>query len=217
LILIDDAGSGSLVGGTCIGVYRVEANEYRYDIIPIELYNEENFNKKTYLHYIIEMVIRMFNELEVSLEEEIYVCRGYIFDELRKWLKSNGYLWNSVKIGEPLQSLVEESFEKYMIQLGLPENFIRYTRYPFHFHQLLKWVYADHSNRSSLCKTGWKSWKKYGSLDYEISYLRIGRSTYFCLYCGNEIKDHSRVKVITYFSMYKQEIYLHENCNAALS
>lgn len=217
MILIDDAGSGSLIGGTCIGVYKVETDEYQYDFIPIELYQGNNFSSKIYLSYVKNIVDRIFKELKVSLEEEIYVCRGYIFDELRKWLKSNGFIWYNAKIGEPLQSRIESTFEKYTITLGLPENFIKYTRYPFHFHQLLKWVYADHKNRSSLCKTGWKSWEKYGSLKLSMSYQDLKKSTFFCLYCGKEIKDHSRVKIVTYYSKYKQQIYLHEHCNKELN
>ena len=46
MLQIDDSGSGSFVGGTCIGVYRPETNEYYFDIIPVELYNRENFGSK---------------------------------------------------------------------------------------------------------------------------------------------------------------------------
>ena len=177
MILIDDAGSGSLIGGTCIGIYRIETDEYKYSVIPVELYKNDNY-------------------------------------ELRKWLRKNGFIWYNAKIGEPLQSLIESSFEKYAISLGLPSNFIRYTRYPFHFHQLLKWVYADYKNRAILCKTGWKSWKKYGYLPYEITYKQLKKSNFYCLFCGEKIKDYSTVKTITYFTKRKQEIYLHEKCNS---
>lgn len=216
MILIDDAGSGSLIGGTCIGMYRVETDEYKYDIIPINLYNDEKFHNKSYLEYVVKIISKLFEELNVSLEEEIYVCRGYIFDELRKWLKKNGFNWYNAKIGEPLQSLIESSFETYTIELGVPKNFIKYTRYPFHFHQLLKWVYADHNNRAPLCKRGWRSWKKYGNPPYNITYKKIEKSNYYCLFCGEKIKDLSVVKTITYFSNRKQEIYLHEKCNKNL-
>jgi len=214
VILIDDAGSGSLIGGTCIGIYRVETSEYKYDVIPIEYYNEKNFNSKNYLKYVVFIVSEIFKEFKVSLEEEIYVCRGYIFDELRKWFKKNGYNWYNAKIGEPLQSIIESSFEMYSIELGLPKNFIKYTRYPFHFHQLLKWVYADYKKRSTLCKTGWKSWKKFGMLPYDVSTLQLEKSNYYCLLCGKKIDDFTLVKTITYFSKYQQRIYLHSKCNS---
>ena len=45
MIQIDDAGSGSFVGGTCIGVYRPETTEFLFDIIPVDFNNTEKFNK----------------------------------------------------------------------------------------------------------------------------------------------------------------------------
>lgn len=46
MVLIDDSGSGSLIGGTCIGAIRTETMEYVYDFISIEFYNKENFKSK---------------------------------------------------------------------------------------------------------------------------------------------------------------------------
>ena len=66
MIQIDDAGSGSFVGGTCIGVYRPETNEYYFDIIPVELYNEENMPKKLYLDAVTDIVRKAFDLLYVS-------------------------------------------------------------------------------------------------------------------------------------------------------
>ena len=36
MIQIDDSGSGSLIGGTCIGAIRVETGDYAYDFIPTQ-------------------------------------------------------------------------------------------------------------------------------------------------------------------------------------
>ncbi|MCR1898054.1 hypothetical protein NSA47_03495 [Irregularibacter muris] len=216
MIQIDDAGSGSLVGGTLIGIYRIETNEYQYGIIPIDYYNEKNFKSKEYLNYVVYIVSNLFEKFNVPLNEEIYVCRGYMFDHLRIWLTERGYNWYSTVIENPLQDHIESSFENYTINLGLPENFIKYTKYPFHFHQLLKWVYADYDNRASLCKTGWKSWKKYGNLAWNTSIDKINKSNYYCLLCGMKILDYSIVKIITYHSNRKYRIYVHENCKENL-
>lgn len=212
LIQIDDAGSGSLIGGTCIGVIRVETLDYYYEIIPINLYNESNFRLKLYLDYVVEIVRRLFKELRVKKDEPIEVCRGYMFDRLRKWLKNEEYNYSNVQIQEPLQSNIERTFEQYAIDLGLPENFIRYTKYPFHFHRILKWVYADIDNRKIFCKTGWKSWKKYSNLDTKVSFVLLTNSNYVCLKCGGNIVKKSIVKKISYTSNKPTDIYLHENC-----
>lgn len=213
MIQIDDAGSGSLIGGTCIGIMRVETDEFLHDFIPISYYSKDMFDKKEYLNYVIKIINKMFNTINVAKDEEINVCRGYMFDNLRKWFKENDYKYNSVKIGEPLQSRIEEAFEKYTISLGLPESFIRYTKYPFHFHRLLKWVYADFDNRSQICKTGWKSWNKYNHLDKDISIVQLKKSNYTCYKCGKRIKNNSSVKKIVYKSSKNTVLYLHDDCS----
>lgn len=215
MIQIDDAGSGSLIGGTCIGMIRVETGEFEYGFIPIEYYWGDMFSKKEYLNYVILMVKDMFKKLKVTKDEQIDVCRGYMFDNLRKWFKQNGYDYNSVKIEEPLQTKIEKAFEDYTISLGLPKAFITYTKYPFHFHSLLKWVYADFDNRSLICKTGWKSWNKYNHSDKEITFVQLKKSKYICYKCGKKIEDNSLVQKITYKGTRNTVVYLHENCKVS--
>lgn len=212
MIQIDDSGSGSLVGGTCIGAMRKETKEYAYDIIPLKFYHSDSFEKKLYLNQVIDISNSLFKKLNVSKNEKIEICRGYMFDKLRIYLKENQYHFSSTIIGEPLQSKVEKTFEEYAISLGLPSDFLNYTKYPFHFHRLLRWVYADYPNRFSLCKTGWKSWKKYGNLNLQIEYTSISHSKYTCLKCWKKIESNSDVKVIKYHSNKPNIIYLHMDC-----
>jgi hypothetical protein len=212
MIQIDDAGSGSLLGGTCIGVMRVETREYFYGIIPLELYSPENFKNKTYLNWVVGMVRSCLFDLKVDKHEKICVCRGYMFDRLRKWLRENSYNFESVSVGEPLQTLVENTFEAYAVSLGLPGGYIRYTKYPFHFHRLLKWVYADHYTRKNLCKQGWNSWQKYGSLERKIYTEIAENSNYHCLKCGKRIHKDNPVRVVQYITNRLNKVYLHEKC-----
>lgn len=212
MIQIDDAGSGSLVGGTLIGILRVESGEYYSEIIPIRLYSEKNFKIKLYLKYTTGIVKRAFKALDVQKDEIIAVCRGYMFDDLRKHLTAGHYKYISTKIGEPLQSKIEMSFEDYVVSLGLPRDFIKFTKYPFHFHRLLRWVYADYENRSKLCKTGWKSWHKYGYLKLDTCTDFIYNGNFHCLKCGKKIQKYSSVKVIKFTSNMPNIIYLHRSC-----
>jgi len=212
VIQIDDAGSGSLVGGTCIGAMRVETGEFFYDIIPIEYYNETNFKNKLYLNIACDISIDLLKKLNVDKKEKILICRGYMFDVFKKWLIDEGYNFESAVIKDPLQYKIEKTFESYASSLGLPDKFLKYTKYPFHFHRLLRWVYADYKNRSLLCKRGWNSWKQYGSLNINISYKIIqDTKNYYCLKCGKDIQP-GFVKVIEYVSNYPNTIYIHTNC-----
>ncbi|MBS3995187.1 MAG: hypothetical protein KGZ33_05275 [Alkaliphilus sp.] len=213
MIQIDDSGSGSLIGGTCIGALRKETGEYYYGIIPLENYQCQNFEEKVYLDKAVDLINLFLEQLKVSKDEKIEVCRGYMFDNLRPWLREKKYCYLNTKIGEPLQALIEKTFEKYSVELGLPQEFLSYTKYPFHFHRLLRWVYADYNNRVKLCKTGWKSWKKYGSLEIEIKETTLKKSNYKCLKCWKPIEVNSQVTMMKYISNKPNIIYLHHNCN----
>ncbi len=212
MIQIDDAGSGSLVGGTCIGVLREETGEYYYEIIPVHLFNEDNFKNKLYIYYTTKIVKNAFKKLSVDASEEINICQGYMFEDTRKYLKRKAYDYSNLKIEEPLQSLIEKTFEEYTINLGLPRDFIMYTKYPFHFHRLLKWVYADYNSRIELCKTGWKSWHKYSNIEVDTYYDKLLKSNFICLKCGRKIPDNSSVKVIKFYSNRVNYVYVHKNC-----
>ena len=212
MIQIDDAGSGSLVGGTCIGILRVETGEYKYGIVPVELYRPQSFKKKEYLEKVVHIVRDTFSTLNPGKKEKIFVCRGYMFDGLRKWLTENSYNWESSVIQDPLQTIVEKTFEDYAISLGLPAQYIRYTKYPFHFHRLLKWVYADHETRKDLCKQGWSSWQKYGSLETKTYIEKAASSGYCCLICGKDIKKGSYVRVVQYITTTLNKAYTHAHC-----
>lgn len=212
MIQIDDAGSGSFVGGTCIGVYRPDTNEYYFDIIPVELYSNENFKKKLYLDEVVKIVARAFNALQVDKNEQIDVCRGYMFDNLKKWFKEKGYSWNSIQITGRAQEIIEQNFELYTIHLGLPEMYIKFTKYPFHFHKLLRWVLADYDSRIGLCKTGWKSWQKIKELQTQEFEDTISTQHIYCMKCGRHIIPGSLARVLTYTSNKVNFIYMHKHC-----
>jgi len=214
MIQIDDSGSGSFVGGTCIGIYRPETNEYFFDIIPVELYNKENFKKKLYLDEVVNIVSRAFINMNVRKTETIEICRGYMFEKLKTWLSENNYSWYCTHITGRVQDIVEKNFELYAINLGLPEAFIKYTSYPFHFHKLLRWVFADYDNRIKLCKSGWKAWQKVEGTQIEEYTEITNLSNLFCLKCGNHIKKGSKVKVIKYVSNKVNYVYLHYKCKS---
>lgn len=212
MIQIDDAGSGSFVGGTCIGFYRPETNEYYFDIIPVELYNMENFKKKLYLEDVLDIAIKAFEVLNVSQDETIEICRGYMFERLKSWLTQQGFCWYVTQITGKIQDVVEKNFELYTINLGLPAEYIKYTRYPFHFHKLLRWVFSDYDNRISLCKVGWKSWQKLKDITPTVSYEKMKHTNFYCLKCGKHIKVGSDVVVLEFFSNKHNYVYLHRGC-----
>ncbi|NLC63969.1 MAG: hypothetical protein GX759_07940 [Thermoanaerobacterales bacterium] len=214
MIQIDDAGSGSLVGGTCIGLYHDKTDVFSYEFIPLDLFTPENFQKKVYQDRVIDIFNNFCAKLHISSDEPIEVCQGYIFDKLRTYLKANAFTWKNAKISGKLQDKVEQAFSNYAIAVGLPKSYITYTRFPFHFHKLLKWVHADYENRKNLCKTGWRSWQKYGNLSLEESTGCINKKNFFCLKCGKKIKARSPIKILRFYSNVENIIFVHRNCKA---
>lgn len=212
MIQIDDAGSGSFIGGTCIGFYRPETNEYYFDIIPVELYNKENFKKKLYLDAVVDITKNAFSNLCVSKSECIEVCRGYMFEKMKPVLTDNGYCLYCTHITGKIQDVVEKNFELYSIRLGLPETYIKYTRYPFHFHKLLRWVYADYENRINLCKVGWKSWEKLESMPIRSGTGIMEVPNLYCLKCGIKIKLGDPINILSYESNQTNYVFVHSNC-----
>lgn len=212
MLQIDDAGSGSFVGGTCIGVYRPETNEYYFDIIPVELYSKENFKKKLYLDDVVRIVSMAFENLQPHKGEIIEICRGYMFDRLKKWLGENNYNWYCTQITGRGQEVVEKNFELYTQKLGLPWQYINYTRYPFHFHKLLRWVYADYESRIRHCKVGWPSWQRMEGIAPEVSFAGMCSSAYSCMKCGRRIFPGTVVKILRVVSTRENLIYLHYSC-----
>ncbi len=212
MIQIDDAGSGSLIGGTCIGILRVETMEYYYEIIPLFYYRPQIFKNKMYLYFTLTIIKNAINVLKIDKSEPIGICRGYMFDVSYAWLESNGYLVKRDKIGNPLQDIVENTFQVYTINLGLNERFIKYNKYPFQFHNIIKWVYADYDKRKPLCKVGWKSWQKYDKGDYSITYKKIKNNGEFCYKCGRPIIINDIVYEISYTTNKPNKIHIHIDC-----
>lgn len=212
MIQIDDAGSGSLVGGTVIGLLRVETDDYYYEVIPIKNFKSPYFEEKKYDEYSTKIIKRGLKKLSATKDEPIEICQGYMFSSAREYLKSSGYNFISGKIDEPLQSRIEETFMDYCVGLGIPLHYLDYTKYPFHFHRLLKWVFADFKPREKLCKTAWKSWKKHSTIDISSYKDYIYSGNYYCLKCGNEINVPCKIKTISYTTNKEHKIYIHDKC-----
>lgn len=212
MIQIDDAGSGCLIGGTCIAAIRIETNEYFFDFIPVDSYSEINFSKKVYLDKSLLIVKNLLKKLNTDKNEKIEICQGYMFDKVFIWLENNKYNFVKTRIKDPLQHKIENTFANYVLDLGIPIQYIQYTRYPLHFHKILRWVYADYKNRSKLCKKGWKSWNKYGHLNLYVGTDYVYSDNFTCLKCNKKIKKGSNVKVIKYISNRPNTIYLHKKC-----
>src|SRR5437879_12700459 len=85
-VQVDDAGVGDLLFGAIIGAHRKETGEFHYDIIPVNYFQSPYFRKKLYLKRATEVTLRLLQEMKLGAEEEVEICRSFVFDETREEL-----------------------------------------------------------------------------------------------------------------------------------
>ncbi len=158
LAQIDDSGIGSPVGGAAIGVLDAGTGAYKYKLVGVEFF-QDGF-KNEYQERVVQIVGELFVEMNISnAEYRIEICSGHIFDRVRPWLDKGGFEWKSVKILDPLQSLIENSFSDYLIGIGVPERIRTIEVGRDQFMYLFNWVKQDPDHRVAFCKTNGNKWK----------------------------------------------------------
>lgn len=158
LAQVDDSGIGSPIGGTAIGVYDTGTGTFQHKLVGVEYFQDGYKNE--YLARVAEIVRELFAEMGITSDEyRIEICSGHIFDQVRPWLDKAGYEWSSVKIIDPLQSLIENAFSDYLVSLGVPERIRTIEVGRDQFMYLFNWVKQDPGRRVKYCKTNGTKWK----------------------------------------------------------
>jgi hypothetical protein len=91
------------------------------------------------------------------VETYFKVCSGYVLSSIRRRLQDRGFKVEKVEIAGELQEMVERSYVRWCIEVGVPAERLEDKR---RFWTLLEWVAERPELREKLVKTGWKSWKK---------------------------------------------------------
>lgn len=127
-IYIDDCGWGSSDReyGVLIGVYDSSTMLYRTYLIPSFLFNGKLRDKKAYLSYSCRIADKIIRDFAPAEDTIFLICTGYVLKALRNALRKKGYPVKVARIGEPLQSrlqnsydvLVEKAKERMLVQAG---------------------------------------------------------------------------------------------------
>ncbi|MEJ2270978.1 MAG: hypothetical protein P8X91_00510 [Candidatus Bathyarchaeota archaeon] len=161
-IIIDDAGSGDLLYGVVIGAFRDSNNEFRYGIVDVKYFKDKLFSKKAYLKQTSKIVCKILNEMKPNQDEEIHICRGYIFDDVIEKLKRD-YGEDRIQrikvIGEA-QSLTETAYLDELRNLGYEPIEERENKMAKSFFHMLNWL-KKNPNMVKYAKTGWPRLKRY--------------------------------------------------------
>ncbi len=183
-LIIDDAGSGDLLFGVVIAAFRDETQEFRYDVIGVEFFQSSLFYKKEYLSQSSRIVSQLIVGLKIKPEEEIHICKSYIFDEavddLRK-AYGDDRVHRIEVTGEP-QRLAEIAYLDEIRNLGYEPIVEREAKRAKSFFHMMRWLKED-PDRLRYAKTGWPRLSRYRlfkSYDQSNTYSAV------CTDCGNE-------------------------------
>ena len=161
-IQVDDAGVGDLLFGAVIGAHRPETGEFHYDVIPVSYFQSPDFRRKLYLKKATELTLQLLLQMRLSENEEIEICRGFVFDEAREVLleKFGKERVKTSIISGKAQDNVETAYLDEIRNLGyqpIPDRDDKRARSFFH---MLHWVKQDPA-RLKLAKTGWPKLRRY--------------------------------------------------------
>jgi hypothetical protein len=158
VIEVDDAGWGDLVGGAVIVMRRVESDERFVGEVPLNSFQGTAFQEKQYLIDVLRVVKEGIIALNVTQDELIKVCTGYILSSVRASLINEGYKVKPAKIIGLTQHYAEEEYIKSLVRLSVGRfNELKAIR---SFKGFLGWVLGDLEKREHFVKTGWKSWSR---------------------------------------------------------
>lgn len=177
-IVIDDSGWGDLLLGVVVGGLKLPSGRYMARRIPVTFFQPPLFERKVYLEKAVEIVRKMIGVMRADKSTRFKVCSGYVLSAVRAYLNENGYNLVEVEVtGEP-QEMVERSYVKWCVEMGVPAKVLDPESGRKRFMALLQWVSEDPKVREQLVKTGWKSWKKrWRKIAYNQSHKRTAPSS----------------------------------------
>jgi hypothetical protein len=161
-IVIDDAGTGDLIGNAYIGFLKKETGEIKFKTIPLELFREDNWKNKIPFKITVDLVKEGLEELKFNKKnEKIIICRGNFFDQVRTYFNENGINYESTTIEGPLQDAVEGKLIQHLRDLGVKSKNLTKNSGAKRFFILFDWVCRDFYNREKYIKNGFKRWNSY--------------------------------------------------------
>ena len=161
-IIVDDAGSGDLLFGVVIAAFRDLTQEFRYDVIDVKNFQAGLFSRKAYLKQCLKILSKLLAEMNPKPDEEIHICRGYIFDYAVDKLKQK-YGENRirrVKVTGETQDFAEIAYVDELRNLGYAPLEDRENRRAQSFFHMMRWL-KENPDMMKYAKTGWPRLQRY--------------------------------------------------------
>ena len=162
-----------------IGAFRSETQEFKYDILDVKYFRYPRFQSKEYLKQASKVVFQLLRELQIKKDEQIRICKGYIFDEAVNCLREmygDSQVNRITVTGEP-QRLTEIAYLDEIRNLGYEPTKDRDKKKAKSFFHMMKWLQKN-PEKLIYAKTGWP---------------RLQRYNLFRSYCQKRSTDHSEI------------------------
>ena len=161
-IIMDDAGTGDLLFGVVIGAFRDSTREFRYDVIDVKYFKARFFSRKAYLKQASKIGSKLLAEMKPKPEEEIHICRGYIFDDVIEKLKRKygEDRIRRVKVVGEAQDLTEIAYLDELRNLGYEPLEERDNKRGKSFFHMMNWL-KKNPDMLRYAKTGWPRLQRY--------------------------------------------------------
>ena len=160
-IIIDDAGTGDLLFGAVIGAFCDSTREFRYEVIDVKYFKALPFSRKAYLKQASKIVSKLLAEMKPKPDEEVHICRGYIFDDAIEKLKQKYEdRIHRVKVTGEAQDLTEIAYLDELRNLGYEPLEERDNRRAKSFFHMMNWL-KKNPDMLKYAKTGWPRLQRY--------------------------------------------------------
>ena len=159
---IDDAGVGDLLHGMVVGAYRLETDEFFYDMVDVEFFQPPLFHNKAYLIQTSAIVKQLVERMKILDGEQIVICGSFVFERAIRDLEEK-YGTDRVivsKITGNAQMLVETAYQDELRNLGYVPVDEREKKRAKSFFHMLQWL-KEEPSRLRFAKTGWPRLRRY--------------------------------------------------------
>jgi len=153
-----------------IGAFRCETQEFRYDVLDVKYFRYPRFRSKEYLKQTSKVVFQLLGRLQIKKDEQIQICKGYVFDEAVDRLRETygDSRIDRIKVtGEP-QRLTEIAYLDEIRNLGYEPVKDRDEKKAKSFFHMMDWLKRN-PEKLIYAKTGWPRLQRY---DLFRSYFR---------------------------------------------
>jgi hypothetical protein len=135
----------------------LRARKYMERRISVSSFQPPNFENKQYLDDAVKIAEEIVEVMRPDEETSFKVCSEYVLSSIRRYLEDRGFNVEKVEVTGELQEMVERSYVRWCIEVGVPAERLEDER---RFSTLLGWVAERPELREKLVKTGWRSWRQ---------------------------------------------------------